>query len=508
VTERTIETDVAVVGFGAAGAAAAIAAADLGAEVVILEKQAEGFHTPSSALAGYGIVLTVDDTDGATEYFDACSGGMVPRDVSASFAALARDLPDWLDRVANLEMRYIRGAQHPTLPSADALVVKTTHRRSAPGEPASDNPRDVDATGIGLFAALRDAVESRKAIRVLWESPARRLHRSAEGHAVTGVTAATSGGDLVVNTSRGVVLASGGFGSDEELKQNYLRAYPMFFYGNPGNSGDAVRMAQDAGAGLWHMNQVIGRGCMHFEHEGAGVTFNPSIYPIDYIPGSTFDEAQTSGFLITDRHGRRYADEWDQAIPVKHTFNFKMFEYDASAYEYPRIPSWWFFDSRRMEGGPLAMPRAGIGRTERVLWSDDNSVELRRGWIHQGATIAAAAAAGGIDDPALATESVAAYNDACAKGRDPLGRPSASLVPLDRPPFYCVPLYPGGTSTLGGPRIDGRARVLDPFGDPIDGLYAAGEVSLPFGMLYPSSGGNLSAALCFGRAAAQTALRG
>jgi hypothetical protein len=320
------------------------------------------------------------------------------------------------------------------------------------------------------------------------------------------VTAVTPDGDVLVNTRRGVVLASGGFGGDEELKQNYLRAYPMYFYGNPANSGDAVRMAQDAGAALWHMNQVIGRGCLHFEHEGAGVTFNPSIYSIDYIPGPTFDEAHSSGFLITDRHGRRYADEWDQAIPVKHTFNFKMFEYDAGAHEYPRIPSWWFFDSRRMEAGPLAMPRTGIGQSERVVWSDDNSVELGRGWIHQGATIAAAAAAAGIDDPALAAESVEAYNRACAAGSDPLGRPSGSLVPLDRPPFYCVALYPGGTSTLGGPRIDGRARVLDPFGDPIGGLYAAGEVSLPFGMLYPSSGSNLAAALCFGRAAAETAL--
>ena len=66
-------------------------------------------------------------------------------------------------------------------------------------------------------------------------------------------------------------------------------------------------------------------------------------------------------------------------------------------------------------------------------------------------------------------------------------------------------LYPGGSNTCGGPRRDERARVLDPFGVPIPGLYAAGELGEPFGVLYPSSGSNLSEALCFGQIAAETA---
>jgi succinate dehydrogenase/fumarate reductase flavoprotein subunit len=498
----SIEADLVVVGFGAAGAAAAVAAADLGGDVVILEKLPEDGHTPSSAMSG-GIVMVAVDPDRATTYLDACSEGMVPREVSVSFARLAYELPGWLDRIgADLALRIVRGAQHPTLPESDSLEVYTSTARASLPEGVEDVPkrivdpyRGAGTTPEDFFSALRLCVKRRERIRVLWESPAVRLHRSEEG-VVDAVRASTADGEVEVRARKGVVLATGGFGWDEELKLNYLRAYPMYFYGNPGNTGDSVRLAQDVGASLWHMNQVFGRGCFHFEDAGAGYTFNATIYP----SGTTFNDLPEIGFAITDRFGRRYASEWDQAIPVKHTFIYKMIEYDAERHLYPRIPSWWFFDSRRIDGGKLT------SRNPRYEWSADNRREVERGWIHEGETPEAAAAAAGIEDPSVAAETIAEYNRACAAGADPFGRPAESLVPLDSPPYYCVALYPGGTATSGGPRIDARARVLDPFGSAIPGLYAAGEVSFPFGMLYPSSGCSLTAGLCFGRAAAETAL--
>jgi succinate dehydrogenase/fumarate reductase flavoprotein subunit len=80
------------------------------------------------------------------------------------------------------------------------------------------------------------------------------------------------------------------------------------------------------------------------------------------------------------------------------------------------------------------------------------------------------------------------------------------MVPLDSPPFYCVPLYPGGSNTSGGPRRDGRARVLGVGGEPIPGLFCAGELGSPIALLYPADGSNLSEAFCFGQIAAETAL--
>lgn len=111
-------------------------------------------------------------------------------------------------------------------------------------------------------------------------------------------------------------------------------------------------------------------------------------------------------------------------------------------------------------------------------------------------------------DPAQAGRTVAEYNAGCAAGADAFGRAPETLVPIEGPPYYCVPLYPGGSNTSGGPRRDAGGRVLDPFDAPIPGLFAAGELGQPVGMLYPADGANLSEAFCFGRIAARTALAG
>jgi succinate dehydrogenase/fumarate reductase flavoprotein subunit len=138
-------------------------------------------------------------------------------------------------------------------------------------------------------------------------------------------------------------------------------------------------------------------------------------------------------------------------------------------------------------------------------WSSDNSREIERGWIPVGDTVEEAAERAGLD-PRAAVQTVAEYNEACQRGSDLFGRPPATLIPLESPPFACVPLYPGGSNSSGGPKRNERAEVLDPFGDPIPGLYAAGELGQPIGLLYPAGGCNLSEALCFGQIAVESAL--
>src|SRR5437763_779428 len=95
-TMSDLEVDVVVVGFGGAGAAAALRASELGASVAIVEKQAEDRHTPSTAMSG-GLIMGVNDVEKATEYLDRCSGGMIPRVVSRAWAEKAIDMVEWLD---------------------------------------------------------------------------------------------------------------------------------------------------------------------------------------------------------------------------------------------------------------------------------------------------------------------------------------------------------------------------------------------------------------------------
>lgn len=467
--------DLVIIGLGGAGAAAAIAAHDAGARVVVLEKQPEHAHTPSTRMSG-GLVMLADDAAAAARYLDACSGGMIPPPVNAAWSERAVDLAAWLADAAGVALSPIGTAEHPGLPGASTISV---------GQPGAAARRLDPGAGSGdtLFAALLAAVH-RRGVEVRWSSPATRL--LVEDGRVAGVR--TAAGD--VTARHGVVLCSGGYEFDERAKQDHLRAYPVHFYGNPGNTGDGLRMAQAVGADLWHMNQMVGRAIGHFPLDDGWLDFIIDIDP--------------PGYLITDRHGRRYADETMQA-KLLHGYYYEMLHYDYESGSYPRIPSYWVFDERRLAKGPLTLTHIGACRVGLYDWSPDNAAEIARGWIGTGATPAEAGAAVGMPDPASLDRAVADYDAACAAGSDPLGRGPETLVPL-APPYYCVPLYPGGSNTSGGPRRDAGARVLDPYGEVIPGLFAAGELGQPIGMLYPADGANLSEAFCFGRIAAETAL--
>jgi len=506
--------DLVVVGFGGAGAATALAGAELGATVLILEKQPAARHTPSTSMSG-GIVMATSDVERATAYLHRCAGGMIPVEVSRAWAAKGTDLVRWLDQVgADLALERIGGAEHPEFEGAEAIESwaqsrpsdrvppGTAVREHKPGAkvnvgtgPGAEPGAGLRARRIGYeyFAGLRAAVNARSKIGVLYETPARHLIQDASGR-VIGVEAVHGGRDgraIRIRAARGVVLTTGGYEFSDEMKINYLKASPMYFYGNPGNTGDGIRMAQEAGADLWHMNQMVGRAIGHFELDRQELNFVIGIHP--------------PGYVITDKYGRRFANEYPQA-EMKHSFYYELLAYDAEKNEYPRNPCYWIFDERHMTNGPMVSSLGGTVGAGYYDWSPDNSREVARGWIKKASSIGQLAAAAGFADPAEVVRTVEEYNKGCAAGADPFGRPADSLIPLDSPPYYCMPLYPGGPNTCGGPRRDEHARILTPFGRPIPGLYGAGELGEAVGLLYPANGGNLSESVCFGRIAAEHAM--
>ena len=109
-------------------------------------------------------------------------------------------------------------------------------------------------------------------------------------------------------------------------------------------------------------------------------------------------------------------------------------------------------------------------------------------------------------DSATLVDTIKKYNQACREGRDAdYGRSPATLAPLETPPYYAMPLWPGGPNTQGGPRRNGRAQVLRADGTAIPGLYSAGELGSIYGMLYPAGGGNIAECIAFGRIAGEQA---
>jgi succinate dehydrogenase/fumarate reductase flavoprotein subunit len=278
----------------------------------------------------------------------------------------------------------------------------------------------------------------------------------------------------------------------------------MYFAGGTGNTGDGIRMAQEAGADLWHMNCVSARLCAKFPDF-------PMAFFIDFSGGgwsqrSMVEEREkaAAGFVFVDKYGRRYMSE----DMKPHAAAYELGWFDSHRLEYPRVPSYHIFDRRRIENGPLGQLSSGpSGPHQLYRWSRDNGDELAKGWIIRGETVAELARH--VEMPPENLEStVGRWNQYCQRGVDPdFGRDPLELVPLDSPPFFAIKLLPGGSNTQGGPRRNSRAQVVTPFGEPIPGLYAAGECGSVFGMLYPAGGGNLAECIAFGRIAAENAIK-
>lgn len=486
------EFDLIIAGLGAAGAAAAITASKLGASVLIVEKQAENEHTPNTRMSR-GLIMAANDAAKATRYLSRCAGGMVPEDALAAFAERATSLIGWLNQtIPEVPFTRVIGAEHPDFEGAEAIDVYQ-------GGIARFR-RDPNAlTGRDLYIALKSAV-LRSGAKIAWSSPASRL--ITEDGKVEGVLVLTPNGQRRIRARSGVVLACGGFEYDEEAKLTYLRAYPMHFYGNPGNTGDGVRMAQAVGADLWHMGIIVGRAIGHFKLD-SGVSMG---FQIGIDSTAMGYEQEAAGYAITDRFGKRFANENVQAL-LAHGFFYDLMPFDSDQGIYPRIPCFWFFDERRRKSGPISSPLVGANAVGLYNWSADNSAEIERGWISSGNSIREAAERAGVENPAQAEETMLRYNATCKNGEaDAFGRPAKTMIAVDQPPYYCVKLFPGGSNTTGGPRRDRSARVIDVFGEPIPGLFAAGELGQVSGALYAADGANICEALCFGQIAAETAL--
>lgn len=473
------ETDVAVVGYGGAGAAAAITAADRGARVLMVEKAAAGGgNTRLSA----GSVRTFGALDRAVEHLTFLCGGTTDPDVIEALVRESHDNEPWLRSLGGevvVDPLQAAPTGYPVYPAGAA----------SPEQPGADGvgPRlrvkgETTANGRDLWELLARNVEER-CIPVLLASPATRLLRDGNG-AVTGLMARRDGEEMVIQARKAVVLACGGYERDADMQLQFL-GQRYWSLGAAGHTGDGIRLAADVGASLWHMNAVA-----------AGFGYRVE----DGFDGAVLHAMPGPGFIYVDRNARRFVDE---TAMDAHAAGSLVTELDLETMERPRVPSFVVFDEATRAAGPVANTSRGAV-AERYRWSDDNTAEVARGWIRTGVTPAALAAALGLD-PAALERTVGEYNNACAQVLDAaFGRSPDTLRPLARAPFYGAALWPSLFNTQGGPRRNARAQVLNAWGRPIQGLYSAGELGSMWSRNYPGAS-NLTEALAFGRIAGRNA---
>jgi len=519
------EADVVILGFGGAGACAAIEAHDAGANVLLLEKQPKATHYSNTRMSG-GIFHCPDssgDRAALKEYAKAMfSGENLPwklegeqPEVSDGLAeAWAEHSPENIAFLQRQDPEYktvamsgFSGAAFPNFPGAKESkyrVFGSTYTGRARLEvPTKDLPKNQKMNGEAFFTALLQGIEKRK-IRVLYETPARRLIANDSGE-IVGVVAEQGGKSVTIRAKRAVVVTTGGYEYNLAMRKAFLEGPGVegwAFYGTPENTGDGIEMALKVGAGLMKVGKAASRIILAVPQRRHGLKM-----------GVITDSVGRPNSMVVDNYGNRYAAETlITTDPSRYFFYKEAIKFDILKLIYPRSPSWMIFDETfrsTVTITSMGISTAGFGL---VPWTADNLDAVNRGWILKADTVEELA--GKIKahkenrklmEPANLAKAVARFNELSAKKKDEdFDRRPQTLGPVEKPPFYAMPLYAGGPNTKGGIAANAKREVLDWTGKPLPRLFTAGEISSALKFVY-QGGGNLTECIVFGRIAGKNA---
>ncbi|MCW2661949.1 MAG: FAD-binding protein [Mycobacterium sp.] len=342
----------------------------------------------------------------------------------------------------------------------------------------------------GLLKGLLDA-------GVTPQLNARAVRLITEAGEIAGVRIALPGRGIDVRARRGVILGTGGFEWDPVLAQAFLRGPMHGAVSPPYNTGDGLRMAMAQGADLANMGEAWW-------------------VPIVQIPDDTIEGRQRSRSvrlertrprsIIVNAAGKRFVNE-----ACDYNSMAGAFQYLDPRGGYVNDRGWMVFDS-------IHLQRYGFLGVAPGQSAPD--------WFCESADLAELAAKTGIDAHGL-TRTLHDWNCHVAAGADPdFGRGSSAydgywgddsattlagktLGPIDTAPYYAVPVRIGSMGTKGGPRTDQDGRVLHVSGEPIPGLFAAGNAMAgPTGRAYGGAGGTIGPAMVFGYRAGHAAATG
>jgi 3-oxosteroid 1-dehydrogenase len=527
------ETDVLVVGTGGAGLVAALAARDAGASVIVLEKSATVGGT--TAVSG-GVVWVptnhhmaevgiADSREEALLYMKRLADGRGEDKLIETYIDQAPVMLRFVEKAASISFTALGRYPdyHPEFPGgkpggrsldpglfdSNLLGDWKKHLRKSPifGMTAMSV---TEATDWGVFSSplklpfkllaeryskgfvcYGAALVGRllKALLDQGVSPllgvAAREFIVEEGR-VIGLRAEQAGRELSIRAKKGVVLASGGFEWNPQLVQQFLGGVVTHPNSPPGNEGDGLKMAMSVGADLGNMNEawwcpsVVIPG-----EEYEGRQLNRGDFAIRSMPHS----------IIVNRRGVRFVNEAQNYNDLMKPF----FAFEPGAYERPNLPAYLVLDQAFLDKYALLTIMPGQKPPD---------------WLPRADTLEELSRKVGIDPVGLAS-TVARFNRFADEGvdrdfqrgeslydkfyGDPEQKPSPNLGALRKPPYYALQVHPGTIGTKGGARVTTSAQVLRVGGEPIPGLYAAGNViAAPAGSGYPGAGATIGSAMTFG----------
>ena len=474
------EYDVVVVGLGGAGCATAITAADLGSRVLVLEKACEGNSGGNSNVCMQFMGWT-DDVPRMVEYMKWMRGGYeTPSDemIQLYVEEMAKN-KEFFEYLGASDTTSFEMPEFPMCEYVDAFKPFTTNGYYGvrPGE---------NFGGDGQTYALlkRNVVDRSDLIDVWYEAPATHLIQDPATKIVHGVEAEVDGQAVKVRAKNGVVLACGGFENNVRMQQDY---FGNTFWPSLGralwNEGDGIRMAQEVGAQLWHMDNRA--------------TCNGEFYdPATQTPTMVFMNYAASFGIVVGDDGTRI-DESHVIYPIGNPGYAHGKVWNHGMFTQPALPDnmWYVYDQAILDKGQI-----------HASWSVDGSDEMEKGWIQKADTLEEIAQLIGLDETATERfmKTVEDYNGFCAEGDDKQYGRTQALEPIATAPFYLIKLTARTVNTQGGPERGLGGEVIDTEGNPIPHLYEAGELGDIWSNLY-QAGNNLGGGMIFGRISGRNA---
>lgn len=527
-----LETDVLVAGSGAAAMSAAITAADHGAAVVLIEKSA--FFGGTSAMSGGGMWIPNNHLniergieDPEEEVFGYCkllAAGYASDELIKAYLDAAPQMLKYIAGKTGMKLQVTPMPDyHPELPGGrdgkhsrtvmpDLFCVhelgeNAQYLRPAPSMiPIRPNelwdwnaipePQNIDftliaqrmgegwvSTGSALMGCLYKGCLDLK-VDMHLNTPFVDL--VMDNGRVIGACAQKGGKDFFIKARKGVILGTGGYEWNEELKKAFLAGPITHPNSVPSNEGDALKACMSIGAALGNMSENWG-------------------WVSAIVPGEEYEGKQLSRGILSERtvphqiivnkRGKRFVNE---AADYNSMFK-SLWEIDANTMEQRNLPCFSIFDQQFKDKYCFATIMPG---------------DPAPPWVLKAETVGELAKLAGINPEGLEA-TVAQWNGYVEKGQDPDfnrgasvydalwgdpgNKPNATMGTIDKAPFYAIRLHPGSLGTNGGPKTNANAEVLHIDGNVIGGLYVVGNTMASVtGPSYWGGGATIGPCMTFG----------
>ena len=463
--DRVVDTDIVIVGAGGAGMTAAIAAANEGKNVVIVESQAmvggnsvrstggmNAAKTPAQDENEFAESAGVEKTleTAASEWAGNEAITALADTVAGQWAEYQANPVGYFDSVELMELDTLiggHGTNDPALVealcsnSADAIAwlseqgIELTSVSSFGGASVKRIHRPVDSEGktisVGSYMIpLLQAKCEELGVEFIMNTTANEILTDANGAAV-GIAATDKNGAAVTVNAKAVILATGGFGANLDMVVEYKPELAGFMTTNaPGAQGQGIDMAVAIGAGTVDMDQI-------------------QIHPtVEANTAALITEGlRGDGAILVNAEGNRFTDEVGTRDVVS-----------AAEIAQTGSYSWLVIDQAMADASSVIQGY------------------IKNGYTVTGETYEELAEAMGVDAAAFAA-TMDKWNAAVAAGVDEEFGRTSFANPLDTAPYYAIKVTAGIHHTMGGLTINPQTQVLAGDGTVIDGLYAAGEVT-------------------------------